>query len=67
MFYVVKKATGYIIWAGTPEQIFSASESDRSLSGRLDHHPFDTRAEAEQRIKVLTANQPENKWTCQGA
>jgi hypothetical protein len=57
LFYVVKKPDGYLVWETTPSEAFERTKEDPTLKNRLDHAPFTTRAEAEQRCRELNAAQ----------
>jgi hypothetical protein len=53
--YILKIKGEYIIREMTPQKLYALTRGDRTLSKRLDHHPFRTRAEAEKRREELTA------------
>jgi hypothetical protein len=51
--YILNLKGEYIIREMTPEELYVLTLGDRTLSKRLDHHPFRTRAEAEKRREEL--------------
>ncbi len=52
-YFLVKEPNGYEIWGLTAEEMYQRMVSDRTLGARLDHHPFNTFADAQIRRKAL--------------
>jgi len=65
LFFVLEKKSGYVVWDMPPLQMNHLIRADPSVLDRLDHAPFKTRAQAEQRREELEMRPTTSRvWKC---